>query len=44
LEDSLDRTWEIAQRCHVDLQKIKEPFQKFEASNLAAAVFGENRV
>jgi len=30
LEDSLDRTWEIAQRCHVDLEKIKEPFPKFE--------------
>ncbi|MGO4883792.1 MAG: DNA polymerase III subunit alpha [Bryobacteraceae bacterium] len=30
LEDSLDRTWEIAQRCHVNLEKIKEPFPKFE--------------
>jgi DNA polymerase-3 subunit alpha len=30
LEDSLDRTWEIAQRCHVHLEKIKEPFPKFE--------------
>ncbi len=30
LEESLDRTWEIAQRCHVDLEKIKEPFPKFE--------------
>ena len=30
LEDSLDRTWDIAQRCHVDLEKIKEPFPKFE--------------
>ena len=30
LEDSLDRTWDIAQRCHVHLEKIKEPFPKFE--------------
>jgi DNA polymerase-3 subunit alpha len=30
LEDSLDRTWEIAQRCHVKLEKVKEPFPKFE--------------
>ncbi len=26
---SLDRTWEIAQRCHVSLDKVKEPFPKF---------------
>ncbi len=30
LEESLDRTWEIAQRCQVTLEKIKEPFPKFE--------------
>jgi DNA polymerase-3 subunit alpha len=30
LEDSLDRTWEIAQRCQVKLEKIKEPFPRFE--------------
>ncbi|HTQ56791.1 MAG TPA: DNA polymerase III subunit alpha [Bryobacteraceae bacterium] len=30
LEDALDRTWEIAQRCQVSLEKIKEPFPKFE--------------
>jgi DNA polymerase-3 subunit alpha len=30
LEDSLDRTWDIAQRCHVKLEKIKEPFPKFD--------------
>ncbi len=30
LEDSLDRTWEIAQRCQVSLEKIQEPFPKFE--------------
>jgi len=30
LEDALDRTWEIAQRCQVKLEKIKEPFPKFE--------------
>jgi DNA polymerase-3 subunit alpha len=30
LEDSLDRTWEIAQRCQVKLEKIKEPFPRFD--------------
>ncbi|MBZ5582122.1 MAG: DNA polymerase III subunit alpha [Acidobacteriia bacterium] len=30
LEDAVDRTWEIAQRCHVKLEKVKEPFPKFE--------------
>jgi DNA polymerase-3 subunit alpha len=30
LEDALDRTWEIAQRCHVTLEQIKEPFPKFD--------------
>jgi DNA polymerase III subunit alpha len=30
LEDSLDRTWEIAQRCNVKLEKVKEPFPKFD--------------
>jgi DNA polymerase-3 subunit alpha len=30
LEDALDRTWEIAQRCHVKLEKIANPFPKFE--------------
>jgi DNA polymerase-3 subunit alpha len=30
LEDSLDRTWEIAQRCNVKLERVKEPFPKFE--------------
>ena len=30
LEDSLDRTWEIAQRCQVKLEKVKEPFPKFD--------------
>jgi DNA polymerase-3 subunit alpha len=30
LEDALDRTWEIAQRCHVKLDKVKEPFPKFD--------------
>jgi DNA polymerase III subunit alpha len=29
MEDALDRTWEIAQRCQVHLEKIKEPFPKF---------------
>src|SRR5271157_5026581 len=30
LEDALDRTWEIAQRCQVSLEQVKEPFPKFE--------------
>jgi DNA polymerase-3 subunit alpha len=30
LEESLDRTWEIAQRCQVNLEKVKEPFPKFD--------------
>src|SRR5579883_2334447 len=30
LEDALDRTWEIAERCQVKLEKVKEPFPKFE--------------
>ena len=30
LEDALDRTWEIAQRCQVRLEKIKEPFPRFD--------------
>ncbi len=30
LEDAVDRTWEIAQRCNVTLDKIQEPFPKFD--------------
>ncbi|MGO9261417.1 MAG: DNA polymerase III subunit alpha [Bryobacteraceae bacterium] len=30
LEDALDRTWEIAQRCHVKLEQVKEPFPRFD--------------
>ncbi len=30
LEDALDRTWEIAQRCNVKLEEVKEPFPKFD--------------
>ena len=30
LEDALDRTWDIAQRCHVSLHKVAEPFPKFD--------------
>ncbi|HEX5229180.1 MAG TPA: DNA polymerase III subunit alpha [Bryobacteraceae bacterium] len=29
-EDALDRTWDIAQRCQVSLEKVKEPFPKFD--------------
>ena len=30
VEEALDRTWEIAQRCQVKLEKVKEPFPKFD--------------
>ena len=30
LEDALDRTGEIADRCHVNLEQVKEPFPKFD--------------
>ncbi|HKW97403.1 MAG TPA: DNA polymerase III subunit alpha [Bryobacteraceae bacterium] len=30
LEDAVDRPWEIAQRCQVKLDKIKEPFPRFD--------------
>ncbi|MDP8983392.1 MAG: DNA polymerase III subunit alpha [Acidobacteriota bacterium] len=30
MEDVLDRPWEIAQRCQVNLEKVKEPFPKFD--------------
>jgi len=30
LEDAIDRPWEIAQRCQVKLEKIKEPFPRFD--------------
>src|SRR5256714_1793056 len=30
LEEAVDRPWEIAQRCHVKLDKIKEPFPRFD--------------
>jgi DNA polymerase-3 subunit alpha len=30
IEDALDRTWEIAERCQVRLEKVAEPFPKFE--------------
>src|SRR5580693_5274995 len=30
LEDAVDRTWEIAQRCHVKLEQVKEPFPRFD--------------
>ncbi len=29
VEDALDRTWDIAQRCQVKLEKVAEPFPKF---------------
>ena len=30
IEDAVDRTWDIAQRCQVKLEKVKEPFPKFD--------------
>jgi DNA polymerase-3 subunit alpha len=30
MEDALDQTWEIAQRCQVKLEKIADPFPKFD--------------
>lgn len=30
LEDALDRTWEIAERCHFQLRKIDDPFPEFQ--------------
>ncbi len=30
VEDAVDRPWEIAQRCRIKLEKVKEPFPKFE--------------
>jgi DNA polymerase III subunit alpha len=30
VEDALDRTWEIAERCHVQLEKVNDPFPRFE--------------
>ena len=34
LEEALDRTWQIAQRCQVKLEKIQEPFPRFEVPAL----------
>ncbi len=30
IEHAMDRTWDIAQRCHVKLEEVKDPFPKFE--------------
>ncbi len=30
VEDALDRTWDIAQRCHVKLEKVTDPFPRFD--------------
>jgi len=30
IEDALDCTWRIAERCNVKLEKVKEPFPKFD--------------
>ncbi len=30
VEDALDRTWDIAQRCHVKLEKVNDPFPRFD--------------
>ncbi|MBV8807129.1 MAG: DNA polymerase III subunit alpha, partial [Acidobacteriaceae bacterium] len=30
VEEALDRTWDIAQRCHVKLERVKDPFPRFD--------------
>lgn len=30
VEHALDRTWDIAQRCHVKLEQVKDPFPRFD--------------
>ncbi len=30
VEDALDRTWDIAQRCQVKLEQVEDPFPKFD--------------
>jgi DNA polymerase-3 subunit alpha len=30
VEDAMDRTYDISQRCHVKLEKVKDPFPRFE--------------
>jgi len=30
VEEALDHTWDIAQRCRIKLEKVNEPFPKFE--------------
>ncbi len=30
VEDAVDRTWDIAQRCHVKLEKVTDPFPRFD--------------
>jgi DNA polymerase III subunit alpha len=30
LEHALDRTWDIAQRCHVKLEQVRDPFPRFD--------------
>ncbi len=30
IEHALDRTWEIAERCHVKLEKVIDPFPRFD--------------
>ena len=30
LEDAVNRPWEIAQRCQVKLEKVKDPFPRFD--------------
>src|SRR6204780_2550402 len=32
LEDAVNRPWEIAQRCDVELEKVKDPFPRFDIS------------
>ena len=43
VEGALDRTWDIAQRCHVKLEKVKDPFPRFDvpASHDADSYFAQ---
>ena len=34
VEHALDRTWDIAQRCHVKLEKVKDPFPRFDVPDM----------
>jgi DNA polymerase III subunit alpha len=41
VEHALDRTWDIAQRCQVKLEKVKDPFPRFEVQELMSGAHAE---